>query len=349
MTKNHLPTQRPFKQVDVFTDQAYRGNPLAVVLDGSGLSDDAMQRFAHWTNLSETTFLLPPTAEGAAAGADYRVRIFTTAYEMPFAGHPTLGSCHAWLEHGGVPRNPAMVVQECKVGLVNIRQLQLTAGPPQGELAPTGGSDPCNGGAWGHVASRAAFSAPPLKRQDATPELVQALADALGLPATKILASQHLNNGPSHFGLLLDDQDTVLELTPDFALLRAAMTLGGMTGVGVAALQGDASAPGLIARSNREARAFAGRAVTTAEATTGIEVRFFFDHGKGIGEDPVTGSFNASLAQWLIAECHAPRGYTASQGTCIGVQGRVHIEQDAAGQVWVGGDAVTCISGLVQL
>ena len=313
--------QRPFKQVDVFTDQAYRGNPLAVVLDGSGLSDDAMQRFAHWTNLSETAFLLPPKPEGAAAGADYRVRIFTTAYEMPFAGHPTLGSCHAWLEHGGVPKNPAMVVQECQVGLVNIRQ---------------------NGG-------HAAFAAPPLKRQDAAPELVQALAGALGLPAAKILASQHLNNGPSHFGLLLDNQDTVLELTPDFALLRAAMALGGMTGVGVAALQSDTSAPGLIARSNREARAFAGRAATTAEGTPGIEVRFFFDHGKGIGEDPVTGSFNASLAQWLIAEGHAPRGYTASQGTCIGVQGRVHIEQDAAGQVWVGGDAVTCISGLVQL
>jgi PhzF family phenazine biosynthesis protein len=313
--------QRPFKQVDVFTDQAYRGNPLAVVLDGLGLSDDAMQRFAHWTNLSETTFLLPPTPEGAAAGADYRVRIFTTAYEMPFAGHPTLGSCHAWLEHGGVPKNPAMVVQECQVGLVNIRQ---------------------NGG-------RAAFAAPPLKRQDATPELVQALGDALGLPATKILASQHLNNGPSHFGLLIDNQDTVLELTPDFALLRAAMALGDMTGVGVAALQGDASVPGLIARSNREARAFAGSAAATSEATTGIEVRFFFDHGKGIGEDPVTGSFNASLAQWLIAEGHAPRSYTASQGTCIGVQGRVHIQQDAVGQVWIGGDAVTCISGLVHL
>ena len=313
--------QRPFKQVDVFTDQAYRGNPLAVVLDGLGLSDDAMQRFAHWTNLSETTFLLPPTTEGAAAGADYRVRIFTTAYEMPFAGHPTLGSCHAWLEHGGVPRNPSMVVQECQVGLVNIRQ---------------------NGG-------RPAFAAPPLKRRNASLDLVQALADALGLPVNKILASQHLNNGPSHFGLLIDDQDTVLELKPDFALLRAAMALGGMTGVGVSALQGDAAAPGLIARSNREARAFAGSAAATSESTPGIEVRFFFDHGKGIGEDPVTGSFNASLAQWLIAEDHAPRAYTASQGTCIGVQGRVHIQQDATGQVWVGGDAVTCISGLVLL
>ena len=313
--------QRPFKQVDVFTDQAYRGNPLAVVLDGLGLSDDAMQRFAHWTNLSETTFLLPPTPEGAAAGADYRVRIFTTAYEMPFAGHPTLGSCHAWLEHGGVPKNPAMVVQECKVGLVKIRQ---------------------KGG-------RAAFAAPALRRSEPAAGVLQALVDALGLSMSHVLANQHLNNGPSHFGLLLNNEDTVLNITPDFTLLRAAMALGGMTGVGVAALQGDASAPGLIARSNREARAFAGAAATAAEARTGIEVRFFFDHGKGIGEDPVTGSFNASLAQWLIAEGHAPRSYTASQGTCVGVQGRVHIQQDAAGQVWVGGDAVTCITGTVRL
>ncbi|MEI8156625.1 MAG: PhzF family phenazine biosynthesis protein, partial [Burkholderiales bacterium] len=154
--------QRRFKQVDVFSDQAYRGNPLAVVLDGSGLSTEDMQRFARWTNLSETTFLLPPTAEAAASGADYQVRIFTTAYEMPFAGHPTLGSCHAWLESGGMPKNPGMVVQECKVGLINIRQ---------------------NG-------DRSSFAAPTLRRSDATPALVQALADALGLPRSAVLASQ---------------------------------------------------------------------------------------------------------------------------------------------------------------
>ena len=316
--------QRPFKQVDVFTDQAYLGNPLAVVLDGQGLSTEEMQHFARWTNLSETTFVLPPTPEAAAKGADYQVRIFTTAYEMPFAGHPTLGTCHAWLEHGGVPRNPDGVVQECKVGLVNIS----------------------------HVNSRAAFAAPILKRQDATPALVQALADALGIARSNVRASQHLNNGPSHFGLLLDSTDTVLALAPDFSRLRSVLQGAGISGVGVAALQPGTATTGLIVRSNREARAFAGSPpVPSAQAAddAGLEVRFFFDHGNGVGEDPVTGSFNASLAQWLIAEGHAPRGYTASQGTCIGVQGRVHIEQDAAGQVWVGGDAVTCISGLVQL
>ena len=318
--------QRPFKQVDVFSDQAYRGNPLAVVLDGSGLSTDDMQRFARWTNLSETTFLLPPTAEAAASGADYQVRIFTTAYEMPFAGHPTLGSCHAWLEQGGVPKTPCRVVQECKVGLINIRQ---------------------NG-------ARSSFAAPTLRRSDATPALVQALADALGLPRSAVLASQHLNNGPSHFGLLLDSPQRVLDLAPDFVQLRAAMQGAAITGVGVASVDGSTGPVGLIVRSNREARAFSGNAAPVAGANRpheepGVEVRFFFDHGHGVGEDPVTGSFNASLAQWLIAQGHAPRDYTAAQGTCIGVQGRVHIHQDAAGQVWVGGDTTTCIDGMVTL
>jgi len=319
--------QRPFKQVDVFTDQAYLGNPLAVVLDGTGLSTEEMQHFARWTNLSETTFVLPPTPDAAAQGADYQVRIFTTAYEMPFAGHPTLGTCHAWLEHGGAPQNPGMVVQECKVGLVRISRDSAFNG-------------------------RAAFAAPALKRQEATPALVQALADALGIARSNVQASQHLNNGPSHFGLLLDSADTVLALAPDFSRLRSVLAGAGISGVGVAALQPGSATTGLIARSNREARAFAASPPATAPGTTdnpGLEVRFFFDHGNGVGEDPVTGSFNASLAQWLIAQGLAPQRYTASQGTCIGVQGRVHIHRDAAGQVWVGGDAVTCITGTVRL
>ena len=322
--------QRPFKQVDVFTAQAYLGNPLAVVLDGTGLSTEEMQDFARWTNLSETTFLLPPTPEAATQGADYQVRIFTGGYEMPFAGHPTLGSCHAWLEHGGVPQKPGLVMQQCKVGLIQIDQ----------------------------SAGRPAFAAPALRRTDATPELVKALADALGLPMGHILASQHLNNGPSHFGLLVDDLSVLLGLNPDAAQLNAVLAAAGISGVGVATVQAEAPATGLIGRSNREARAFAsGSGATTTTTTTTaksadqptVEVRFFFDHGKGIGEDPVTGSFNASLAQWLIAAGHAPAQYTAAQGTCLGVQGRVHIRQDANGQVWVGGDAVTCINGSVLL
>ena len=319
--------QRPFKQVDVFTALPYWGNPLAVVLDGTGLSTEEMQHFARWTNLSETSFLLPPTPEAAAQGADYQVRIFTPGYEMPFAGHPTLGSCHAWLEQGGVPQQAGTVVQQCKIGLVQISQAQ----------------------------GRPAFAAPPLRRTDATPELVQALAHALGLPIGHIVASQHLSNGPSHFGLLVDDLSVLLGLNPDTAQLNTVLTGAGITGVGVATVQSDVPATSLIGRSNREARAFAGNGGAAASNTANaaeqptVEVRFFFDHGKGVGEDPVTGSFNASLAQWLIATGHAPTHYTAAQGTCLGVQGRVHIRQDASGQVWVGGDAVTCINGSVLL
>jgi PhzF family phenazine biosynthesis protein len=317
--------QRPFKQVDVFTAQAYLGNPLAVVLDGTGLSTEDMQQFARWTNLSETTFLLTPTPEAAAQGADYQVRIFTPGYEMPFAGHPTLGSCHAWLEHGGVPQKPGLVVQQCKVGLIHIDQ----------------------------AGGRPAFAAPALRRSDASPELVGALADALGLPRAHILASQHLNNGPKHFGLLVDDLTVLLGLTPDAAQLNTVLSAAGISGVGVATVQADTPGNGLIGRSNREARAFVGGSGSAAAADTSeqptVEVRFFFDHGKAIGEDPVTGSFNASLAQWLIAEGHAPAQYTAAQGTCLGVQGRVHIRQDASGQVWVGGNAVTCVNGTVLL
>ena len=321
---------RPFQQVDVFTATPYRGNALAVVLDGAGLSDAQMQNFARWTNLSETTFLLPPTAEAAAAGADYQVRIFAPDHEMRFAGHPTLGSCHAWLQAGGVPRDPARVVQQCKVGLVNISRTAHAASP--------GGQ-------------RLAFAAPPLVRSAPTPEVAAALAAALGLHASQIVAAQHLCNGPQHFGFLVDEAATVLALEPDLTALARLMPQLGISGLGLAAVASDAAAPGLIARSNREARAFGGAAqgVQQAPDEATVEVRLFFPTGPQIIEDPVTGSFNASMAQWLIAEGHAPARYTAAQGSCLGVEGRVHIAQDANGQVWVGGDVVTCVDGQVLL
>ena len=316
-----MPHQRPFKQVDVFTARPYYGNALAVVLDATGMDDDAMQRFAAWTNLAETTFLLPPTPEAAAAGADYQVRIFTTAYEMPFAGHPTLGSCHAWLEHGGTPKDPTRIVQQCKMGLVAIR--------PEGK--------------------RLAFAAPPLTRNAIAPDLVPALLAALGLQADQLVASQRLVNGPQFFGLLVDSADTVLALRPDFAAIRAVLAQGGCSGVGIAAVEQEASSGnGLIKRSNREARAFGGSAAAPDSTEPSVEVRMFVSD-LAVSEDPITGSFNASLAQWLIADGHAPSRYIAAQGTCIGRQGRVHIHQDASGQVWVGGDSVTCINGQVLL
>lgn len=310
---------RPFSEVDVFTAAPYRGNPLAVVLDGTDLSDQAMQSFARWTNLSETTFLLPPSDAGAAAGADYRVRIFTPGGELPFAGHPTLGTCHAWLQASGkVGSDRQSFVQECKVGLIRIRR--------QG----TG----------------LAFAAPPLQRSNPDPALLAKVAAALGLKASQIIAAQLLDNGPQWLGLLLDSPQTVLQLAPNHLELK---NLGQK--VGVASVQAAQPAATLIARSNREARAFGPRSSESAgiaESEVEIEVRAFAAP-IGVNEDPVTGSFNASLAQWLIADGLAPRTYVAAQGSCLGRAGRVHIAQDDAGQVWVGGDCVTCIDGQVNL
>ncbi|MGJ7512243.1 PhzF family phenazine biosynthesis protein [Variovorax sp. GT1P44] len=298
---------RPFKQVDVFTSTPYFGNPLAVVLDGTDLDDTAMQRFAAWTNLSETTFLLPPTEPTA----DYRVRIFTPGGELPFAGHPTLGSCHAWLQAGGKPKAGSHIVQQCTQGLVPIQR--------DGE--------------------RLVFASPPLKRSAPSPTLLAKIAAALGLRAQQILAAQLLDNGPVWLGLLLNDADTVLTLKPDHRMLRE---LGQK--VGVAGIWPRDESPPLITRSNREARAFA----RTEETAAGVEVRVFAAP-VGIEEDPVTGSFNASLAQWLIAEGLLPERYIAAQGQTLGRAGRVHVHRDADGQVWVGGSSVTCVDGSVTL
>ncbi len=278
---------RIFKQVDVFTATPYRGNALAVVLDGRGLADEQMQRFARWTNLSETTFLLPPRT----GQADYRVRIFTPGGELPFAGHPTLGSAHSWLEAGGVPHSSEFIVQECDVGLVRLRR----------------------------DGTRLAFAAPSLQRSDPGPETVAQVVAALGLQARQVVAAQSLDNGPVWLGLLLDSPATVLGLTPDH---RELERLGHK--VGVAALY-----PGPGAGPQLEVRAFAAPI--------------------GVAEDPVTGSLNASLAQWLIEERRLPACYLAAQGACLDRAGRIHIDRDERGQVWVGGDSVTCISGTVTL
>jgi PhzF family phenazine biosynthesis protein len=303
---------RPFQQIDVFTAVPGHGNPLAVVLDGAGLDDARMQRFANWTNLSETTFLLPPTDPAA----DYRVRIFTPGAELPFAGHPTLGSCHAWLAAGGVPKSPGRIVQQCGVGLVTLRREAV---------------DGVDG------AGRLAFAAPPLARTAPSPTLLARVARALGLEAARIVAA-------------LEDAEAVLALQPDHRALKAL----GMK-VGVAGLHAAAEAPALLRRSNREARAFAGGARSVPDAATAasadrpaLEVRAFAAP-VGVDEDPVTGSLNASLAQWLVADGHLPDRYVAGQGQCLGRDGRVHVARDADGQVWIGGDAVTCIEGRVHL
>ena len=281
--------QRPFKQVDVFTDTPYAGNPLAVVLDGGDLSTEDMQRFTDWTNLSECTFLLPPTDEGRAGGADYRVRIFCPGRELPFAGHPTLGSCHAWLEAGGQPR-AAHVVQECGVGLVRIRR----------------------------DGTRLAFAAPPLRRSGPLDEAdVALIARGLGLARNDVLAHAWCENGPPWRAVMLRSAEQVLSVRADAALL-------GEMEIGLVAPQ-------------------------AAGADTAFEVRAFFRSHQGLAEDPVTGSLNAALAQWLIGAGLAPDRYVAAQGTAMGRAGRVHIEREGSETIWVGGGSVTCIDGQVTL
>ena len=275
---------RPFSQVDVFTAVPYLGNPLAVVLDGTGLSTAQMQAFTDWTNLSEATFVLPPTHPQA----DYAVRIFCPGRELPFAGHPTLGTCHAWLEAGGVPKAQE-VVQECGVGLVNIQR--------QG--------------------TRLAFAAPPLRRGGPLDEAdVQLIAKGLNVARSDILHHAWCDNGPGWRGVMLASAEQVLALKP---------SPEGLKGLDI----------GVVA--------------PCSSGETQFEVRAFFPGNNGLTEDPVTGSLNAAVGQWLMGAGLAPDSYVASQGSCLGRAGRVHVQRDAENQVWVGGESVTCIQGSVQL
>jgi PhzF family phenazine biosynthesis protein len=273
---------RPFAQVDVFTTTPYRGNPVAVVLDGEGLTVEQMQRFAHWTNLSETTFVLPPTLPGA----DYHVRIFTPTAELPFAGHPTLGTCHAWLTGERTPPGD-VVVQQCGAGLVPVRR------------TPDG----------------LAFAAPPLLRSGPVEEpLVQDIAAALAIERGAIVDAAWADNGPGWVALMLENADAVLALRPGFIDL-------------------DVGVVGACPAGSAEA----------------FEVRAFFPKDGVLVEDPVTGSLNASLAQWLLETGRASAPYVARQGTVLGRSGRVHISRDGDGAIWVGGGTVTCVDGVVEL
>ena len=281
--------ERRFSQLDVFTDVPLRGNPLAVVHDASGISDHRMADFARWTNLSETTFLLPPDD----AQADYKLRIFTPGGELPFAGHPTLGSCHAWLAAGGVPRDPAMVVQQCGVGLVRVRRQRDGAG-----------------------AARLAFAAPPLRRTGPVDATLRAqVVAALGLPDTAVRQLEWIDNGPAWMAALLPDAATVLALRPDFAAL-AGLTLGVI-------------------------------GAHPAGSECQFEVRAFVP-GMGMREDPVTGSLNAGLAQWLIGAGLAPDRYVAAQGAALGRAGRVFVAR-AGADIWIGGAVCPLISGTISL
>jgi PhzF family phenazine biosynthesis protein len=269
---------RPFRQVDVFGSGSCSGNPVAVVLGAEGISDEEMQRFARWTNLAETTFVLPPTHPQA----DYRVRIFTPVLELPFAGHPTLGTCHAWLEAGGQARRAEEFVQESDAGLVRIRR----------------------------VGGRLAFAAPPTVRSGPAPEEDRAkVAGALDLDPEEILAVEWVDNGPGWIAVLLGSVERLLELRPG----RLDFDLGAV-------------------------------AFHPPGAEAAIEVRAWAPVNGLAAEDPVTGSLNASLAQWLLGEGHLDAPYLAHQGTAIEREGRIHVSE-ADGEIWVGGRTETVIAG----
>jgi len=275
--------QRSFRQVDVFSTTPYLGNALAVVLDSAGLTDREMQRFARWMNLSETTFVLPPSS----AGADYRVRIFTPSLELPFAGHPTLGTCHAWLSAGGTPQRPDVIVQECAAGLIPVRR----------------------------TADGLAFAAPPLLRSGPVDEsLAEHIAALLGIRRAEIVDLEWADNGPGWVAVLLASADAVLAVRP-----------------GVVDL--DLGVVGPYPAGSPEA----------------FEVRAFFPKDDATAEDPVTGSLNASLAQWLLRTGRVSAPYVASQGTVLGRAGRVHISRDPDGTIWVGGGTITCVAGHADL
>jgi PhzF family phenazine biosynthesis protein len=298
---------RPFRQVDVFpaldadaSESGFRGNALAVVHDADGLTDEQMAAFARWTNLSETVFLLLPTDPAA----DYRVRIWTTGGELPFAGHPTLGSAHAWLDAGGLPQDAGIVVQECGAGLVSVRRGDVLA-----------------------------FAAPPLGRSGPVDaDLRFRVGRALAIDPGRVLEMAWIDNGPGWIGVEVDSAATVLAIEP---------SIPDFTDLKVAVIGRYAVAPGR------------GKGAATAspegrQSQPLVEVRAFYADGRDFGEDPVTGSANAGLAQWLVGSGRLPTAYIASQGTRLQRKGRVHVEA-IGDDLWIGGATVTRIVGEVDL
>ena len=279
-----------FQQVDVFTAVPFKGNPVAVVLDGDAVPSAEMPSIAAWTNLSETTFVCAPTDPRA----DYRLRIFTPRRELPFAGHPTIGSAHAALRHGLKPRTPGRLVQECGKGLVDIRvddERLLLALPAPQFREPTG------------------------------PQ-VAAAAEALGITTADLRRASIIDVGPVWFTLELAGGDAVRALAPDMGRLAALSPIG-ITGVNVF---------GLYPRGDQ----------------SDLEVRSFAP-GDGVPEDPVCGSGNGCVAALVRRDrVLNTQAYVATQGHCLGRDGRVTVQFDD-GTIWLGGQAVTCVEGSLQV
>lgn len=263
------------------------GNPLAVVIDSDGLTAPDMLEITRWLDFSETTFLTTPDS----GDADYKVRIFTLSGELPFAGHPTLGTCHVWQSLHGAPEGET--VQECGAGLIRLRR----------------------------TTGRISFEAPPLLREGPVkPEELARLADVLGVDISEIIASRWIDNGPGWVGILLGSAAAVIDLDPDFGRHHGE----GALDIGVVGPYAGDEGPVYEVRA------------------------FFSDQHGGMVEDPVTGSLNASVAQWLLSEGRVDAPYVASQGTALGRSGRIHITQDEEGSVWVGGNVHDVVEGTLQ-
>ena len=277
---------RRFRQVDVFGVDSFSGNPVAVILDSDGLTDNELRAFSAWTNLSECTFLYPPTD----SRADYRVRIFAQNTELPFAGHPTLGTARAWLDAGGVSSQPNLIIQECAAGLVPIRI--------EGDLL--------------------AFNAPPRIRSGPVAEdLLNSLIEILGITRDQVVDSEWLDNGPGWVGILLDSAESVLKIRPNASAHPGRWDIG-------------------VIGPHKTGSEFA------------FELRAFFTEGsEPLREDPITGSLNASAAEWLLFKNRVAAPYVASQGSAIGRNGRVYISEDD-GKIWVGGNTKVTLSGFLQ-
>lgn len=275
---------RNFQLVDVFAEQAFRGNPLPVFLDARDISSEEMLKITRWMNQSETAFLLPPGDERA----DYQVRIFTPDRELPFAGHPTLGSCHAWLTAGGRPKSSGEITQECGIGLVTIK--------------------------W--IDSKLAFAAPELIRSGPVDEKdLERITRVLQIDRKAIVDAQWADNGPGWVVVLLESAQAVLDINP-LAWFPVGVDIG-----------------------------IVGPCEEGADTAFELRALFSDQHGS-IREDPVTGSLNASVAQYLYTTGRATGPYTASQGACIGRAGRIEISRDDNGNVWVGGHTQTLVEGI---
>lgn len=305
-------TERALHVVDVFSAQPLRGNPVAVVLDAEGLSTADMQAIAAWTNLSETTFVLPADHPDA----DYRLRIFTPRGELPFAGHPTLGSAHALLASGRLRARQGELVQSCAVGQVRLR---VEAADVPAEADDRTAADAATS------VQRLVLTLPEARLQDVSEETVATLQLVLGAALRRGCVPSVVDVGPRWLVAELPSVQALLALTPDQAACAHLEQRLSVTGITVFA-----RAPG---------------------ETLALEVRSFAA-SSGISEDPVCGSGNGAVAAFLQLTGTLPATgarYVARQGRCVGRDGQVHVHVTGTGRIEVGGDCITTLAGVLRL